>query len=70
MLDAREDATVDLYVGADFENIVDPELVGLSGDVRFESRAGCVPIEEITPRPLPVPPPRASTSRPGARRAS
>ena len=56
VLDAREDATVDLYVGADFENIVDPELVGLSGDVPLESRTGCVPIEEITPRPLPVPP--------------
>ncbi len=56
VLDAREDATVDLYVGADFEDVVDPEFVGLSGDVPLESRAGCVAIEEITPQPLPVPP--------------
>ena len=55
VLDTREDATVDLYVGADFENVVDPELVGLSGDVPLESRPGCVPVEQITPRPLPVP---------------
>ncbi|QJW38243.1 LytR C-terminal domain-containing protein [Cellulosimicrobium protaetiae] len=56
VLDAREDATVDLYVGADFDGVVDQELVGLTGDVPMESRSGCVPIEEITPRPLPVPP--------------
>jgi hypothetical protein len=56
VLDARQDATVDLYVGADFDDVVDPELVGLSAEVPLESRAGCVPIEQITPRALPVPP--------------
>ncbi len=56
VLDAREDATIDLYVGADFEDVVDTELVGLSGEIPMESRAGCVPIEQITPRALPVPP--------------
>ena len=56
VLDARQDATVDLSVGADFEDVVDPELVGLSGEVPLESRPGCVPVEQITPRALPVPP--------------
>ena len=56
VLDTREAPTVDLYVGTDFEDVVDPELVGLSSDVPLESRAGCVAIEEITPQPLPVPP--------------
>ncbi|MDF9876943.1 LytR C-terminal domain-containing protein [Cellulosimicrobium cellulans] len=56
VLDTREASTVDLYVGTDFEDVVDPELVGLSSDVPLESRAGCVAIEEITPQPLPVPP--------------
>lgn len=56
VLDAREDATVSLYVGSDFEDVVDNELVGLSGELPMESRAGCTPIEQITPRALPVPP--------------
>jgi hypothetical protein len=59
VLDAREDATVTLYVGQDFEDVVDGELVGIAADVPLESRAGCVPADQITPRPLPVPPAEA-----------
>ncbi|WP_253181890.1 LytR C-terminal domain-containing protein [Cellulosimicrobium cellulans] len=56
VLDAREDATVTLYVGQDFEDVVDNELVGIAADVPLESREGCVPVEQITPQPLPVAP--------------
>jgi hypothetical protein len=56
VLDAREDATVTLYIGEDFDDVVDSELVGIAADVPLESREGCVPAEQITPRPLPVPP--------------
>lgn len=59
VLDAREDATVTLYIGEDFEDFVDPELVGIAADVPLESREGCVPAAEITPRPLPVAPAEA-----------
>lgn len=56
VLDTREDATVTLYVGQDFDDIVDSELVGIAADVPLESREGCVPIEQVTPQPVPVPP--------------
>lgn len=56
VLDAREDATVTLYIGEDFDDIVDPELVGIAADIPLESREDCLPVEEITPQPLPVAP--------------
>ena len=56
VLDAREDASVTLYIGADFDDLVDQELVGLASDVPLESRPGCVALDQVSPRPLPVTP--------------
>jgi hypothetical protein len=56
VLDARADASVTLYVGADFDGVVDRELVGVAADVPLENPDGCVPLEQVTPRPLPTPP--------------
>jgi hypothetical protein len=56
VLDTRQDASVTLYVGADFEDLVDLELIGIAADVPLENPEGCVPADQITPRPLPVPP--------------
>ncbi|MCB7136230.1 LytR C-terminal domain-containing protein [Cellulosimicrobium marinum] len=56
VLDDREGGSVTLYVGADFDGPVDPELVGLEADVPMESVTGCVPLDQVTPRPVPVPP--------------
>ncbi|WP_454042772.1 LytR C-terminal domain-containing protein [Cellulosimicrobium sp. Marseille-Q8652] len=56
VLDARKDTTVTLYIGADFDGVVDLELVGIAADVPLEDPEGCVPADQITPRPLPVPP--------------
>lgn len=56
VLDTRQDTTVTLYIGADFEDLVDLELIGIAADVPLENLEGCVPADQITPRPLPVPP--------------
>lgn len=56
VLDDRADATVDVVLGKDFENLVDEELVGLDGAVPLESRKDCVAIETLTPRAAYVPP--------------
>ncbi|MEK8227445.1 LytR C-terminal domain-containing protein [Oerskovia sp. M15] len=56
VLDDRADATVDLVLGKNFENLVDEELVGLDTATPLESRAGCAAVETITPQPAYVPP--------------
>ncbi|MBD5786080.1 LytR C-terminal domain-containing protein [Cellulosimicrobium terreum] len=56
VLDDREGASVDLYIGEDYVNLVDPELVGLDPDVPLENPEGCVPLDEVTPTPSPTPP--------------
>ena len=56
VLDDRADATVDVVLGKNFENLVDEELVGLDGAVPLESRKDCVAVETLTPRAAYVPP--------------
>lgn len=56
VLDERENGRVTLYIGDDFDGMLDRELVGIDADVPLESRDGCVPLEDVTPRPLPEEP--------------
>ncbi|WP_164545251.1 LytR C-terminal domain-containing protein [Antribacter gilvus] len=54
VLDSRQDATVDLLPGAEFEAPVAEEDVQISADRPLENAPGCLPPEEITPQPAPA----------------
>ncbi len=55
LLDDREGTGIDLVLGTEFERLVDPELVELDAETPLVDAEGCEPLEEITPRPGPVP---------------
>lgn len=58
IMDTREDATVDLVLGADFIGLLDPSLILLDPSVPLVGADGCIPIEEA--RALAVPGPTAA----------
>ncbi|BDZ42512.1 hypothetical protein GCM10025865_18110 [Paraoerskovia sediminicola] len=57
VLDDRAEPTVDVLVGSGFSGLVEEESVGLEADTPLVNLAGCVPVDEITPRHLPTPEP-------------
>lgn len=57
LLDDRADGNVDLFIGEDFENLVDDELVGIDPLAPLPNPEGCVPIDQVTPLKGPTPAP-------------
>ncbi|MCV2393067.1 LytR C-terminal domain-containing protein [Actinotalea sp. M2MS4P-6] len=55
VLDTREDASVDLVLGADFAGLIDATEVDLDPTVALVGVAGCVPADQLTPVPGPTP---------------
>ena len=49
MLDGRQDATVDVTIGTDFESLVAPEQITLDPATPLVAPAGCTPYDEIAP---------------------
>lgn len=68
VLDTREDATVDVAVGALYVSLVATDKVALAPDVPLTPYAGCVAIGKITP--VPGPTATAETDAPDAGDAS
>ncbi|QTE31641.1 LytR C-terminal domain-containing protein [Pengzhenrongella sicca] len=54
VLDAREDATVDLAVGADYLNLLDPAAVVLDPAAPLTGSANCIALSDAVPAPAPV----------------
>lgn len=57
VLDAREDATVDLLVGEEYDKPLDEDAVELAADQPLRNAPDCEPAAEIEPQPAPTPPP-------------
>jgi hypothetical protein len=57
VLDSREDATVDLLVGKEYERPLDEADVPLAADQPLTNVKGCKPIDEVKPVPAPSPAP-------------
>lgn len=57
VLDAREDDTVDLLVGEEYERPLDEGDVPLAADQPLTNAEGCAPVDEIEPVPAPTPAP-------------
>lgn len=60
IFDDREDASLDVYIGNSFEDLVAPESVALDPAVAMTSVETCTAVENITPTP------RATTAPPEA----
>lgn len=63
VLDLRADATVDLVLGPDFTQLIDPAAVVLDPAAPIPAPEGCVPLEQAlttaAPAPVVTPPPGA-----------
>lgn len=55
LYDAREDASVDVALGASFTDLVPTEEIVLAPDTPMTSVDGCRSLDSITPEPLPTP---------------
>ncbi len=55
VLDAREDATVDLLVGESYDRPLDEDDVHLSAETPLRNAEGCKPADQLTPIPAPTP---------------
>ncbi|GAB2460424.1 LytR C-terminal domain-containing protein [Xylanimonas ulmi] len=55
VLDAREDATVDLLVGEKYDEPLGVDDVTLASDTPLTNMAGCKPADQLTPLPAPSP---------------
>jgi hypothetical protein len=55
VLDDREDATVDLLVGEEYERPLDEADVPLAADQPLTNAKGCEPVDEVEPVPAPTP---------------
>ncbi|QAY64193.1 LytR family transcriptional regulator [Xylanimonas allomyrinae] len=55
VLDAREDATIDLLVGKKYEKPLNEDYVTIAADTPLTNAPGCKPAENLTPRPAPTP---------------
>ena len=55
VLDDREDASVDVVVGAAFNNLVAAADVVLAADQPFAVPEGCIALDQVTPRPRATP---------------
>lgn len=64
VLDTREDATVDVVVGAAFNNLVAAADVVLTPDQPFAVPEGCIALDQVTARPQPTPTAPATTPPP------
>lgn len=54
VLDARQDATVDLLVGTQFDDLVPADEVALQAEQPLTNVEGCKPADQITPQPAPT----------------
>jgi hypothetical protein len=66
VLDARQEPTVDVVLGAQYTALLATTAVTLAPDVPLVGVAGCVPVDEITPAPVPTPTPSTPAAAPAA----
>jgi hypothetical protein len=59
ILDLRQDASVDVVLGLEWENLVPLEEVGLDGAVPLADPPGCIPMAEALTTAAPAPTPSA-----------
>jgi hypothetical protein len=62
VLDQRQDATVDLLVGTEFDPPLDADQVTLAADKPLQNVEDCEPAAEIEPQPVITPEPEESAS--------
>ncbi|HEY0187639.1 MAG TPA: LytR C-terminal domain-containing protein [Cellulomonas sp.] len=61
VLDAREDTTVDVVIGSDYNALVETSDVALVSGEPFTAPDGCVPLDEVTPVAVATPTASATT---------